>query len=88
MTQNDLGNKSADTNYRDIREHRRELRRELRGLRDYYPGHGLFAGLLLVIIGGLFLADNIIGFSIGQWWPLILVLVGVAVLVRALVYRD
>jgi len=84
MTQNEMDNKAGVRNYQDIREQRRELR----GLGHCYPGHGLFAGVLLVIIGGLFLAGNIIGFSIGQWWPLIVVLVGVAILVRALSYRN
>jgi hypothetical protein len=43
--------------------------------------------IILIVLGALFLLSNLgmlprIGPLIGQWWPLILIVVGVSMLVR------
>jgi hypothetical protein len=93
MSQNEMENKSAqgsnrESNYGDYRERRRELKRELRELRHGHHCHGLFGGILLILIGGLFLAGNLFSISFGQWWPVILILVGIAVLSRGFCWWD
>ncbi|GEM_PF-6449259 len=78
---------SKDMSWRERKERRRELRREMREL-GYGHRHGLFAGIVLIVIGGLFLAANLLSFPISQWWPLILVVVGIAVLSRVFYTWD
>jgi phage shock protein C len=48
-------------------------------------GHGsIVGGLVLLVIGFLFLAENFLpDFHFGDWWPLILVAIGVGMLYRA-----
>jgi len=44
-----------------------------------------FWGLILIVIGALFLLNNL-GYSIGgigKWWPIILVLVGIRLIFRS-----
>jgi phage shock protein C len=42
------------------------------------------AGVILIIIGGLFLADNFLPhFHFGDFWPIILILLGLAILSRS-----
>jgi len=72
----------------DRRERRRELKRELRELRHGRPGRGLLGGILLILTGCLFLAGNFFNINFGQWWPLILIAIGIAVLSRAFYSRD
>ena len=44
----------------------------------------VFIGVLLVILGGLFLLDNLIPrFDLGDYWPLILIGVGVAIIIKS-----
>ncbi len=44
---------------------------------------GIVGGLVLVVLGLVFLADNLIpGFSFSDYWPLILVAIGVGLLWR------
>lgn len=90
MSDNELEGKTAQKSNSDSqgssgdrRERRRELKRELRELRHGHPGRGLFGGILLILIGCLFLAGNVFNINFGQWWPLILIAIGVAVLSRA-----
>ncbi len=49
------------------------------------PSRGsVVGGLVLVFLGGLFLADNFFpGFDIFDYWPLILVAIGAGILYRA-----
>ena len=49
-------------------------------------GHGsIVGGLVLLVIGFLFLAENFLPeFHFGDWWPLILVAIGVGMLYRAI----
>ena len=40
-------------------------------------------GLILILVGLLLLLDNLIpGFEFGDWWPLILILIGVSIFMR------
>jgi phage shock protein C len=52
---------------------------------DHRHGHGsIVGGLVLLVIGFLFLAENFLpDFHFGDWWPLILVAIGVGLLYRA-----
>jgi len=75
-------NSNSGTSYLDRRERRRELKRELRELHGYHH-HGLVGGLILVLVGCIFLAGNFFNVNIAQWWPLIPIAVGVALLSRA-----
>jgi hypothetical protein len=82
-TAQNSGSSSGGSSYWDRKERRRELKRELRELRHGHPGHGMFAGILLLLLGCLFLAGNFLYFNIAQWWPVILVIVGISILVRS-----
>ena len=42
---------------------------------------GLWFGLILILLGGMFLVENLFHFNIGQFWPLILIVIGLAMLV-------
>jgi hypothetical protein len=95
MSQNEMENKATQNNssgsqgsYWDRKERRRELKRELRELRHGHPGHGIFAGVLLLLLGCLFLAGNFLFINVGQWWPIVLVIVGVSILVRSFYWWD
>jgi hypothetical protein len=44
---------------------------------------GLMGGLILIALGILFLADNLLpGFSFGEYWPVLLIVIGVGLLLR------
>jgi hypothetical protein len=44
---------------------------------------GHWAGIILVLLGGFFLLDNLLPwFDLGRLWPLVLIVIGVALLVR------
>jgi hypothetical protein len=44
---------------------------------------GLMGGLILIALGLLFLADNLLpGFSFGEYWPVLLIVIGVGLLLR------
>ena len=74
---------NTGSDYWDRRERRRELKRELRALNGHHRHHGIFVGLLLVLIGCIFLAGNFLNINIGLWWPLFPIAVGIAFLARA-----
>ena len=42
---------------------------------------GLWFGLILILLGGLFLAENLFHFNLGQFWPVILIFIGLLMLV-------
>ena len=54
-------------------------------MHEHRHGHGnIVGGLVLLVIGFLFLAENFLpDFHFGDWWPLILVAIGVGLLYRA-----
>lgn len=45
---------------------------------------GRWLGLILVLLGGLFLVQNLFHFNLGQFWPVILIFIGILMLVPAL----
>ena len=64
VNNNESGNASTTQNpdvHQDWREVRREWRRERREARHRYPFHGLFLGLILVLLGTLFLFNQVGG---------------------------
>ncbi len=45
---------------------------------------GLMGGVVLIVLGLLFLADNLIpGFHFGDYWPVVLIVIGVGLLWRS-----
>ncbi len=52
--------------------------------------HGsLTGGVILIVLGCLFLAEHIIpGFSFGDYWPLLLIAIGVLLLWRSRTERN
>jgi phage shock protein C len=73
---------TAWTSPMDTRAARRAARRERRAQRD--PMIGLFFGAILVLIGLYFLARQYVpALEIDRFWPLIVIVVGVLLVVRA-----
>jgi hypothetical protein len=79
--------------YKDWREQRWEWRRQRREARHNYPFHGIFPGLLLILLGGLFLSVQQGWISGSVWWQYLLIGMGVISIVdgifqyRAPAYR-
>ena len=84
MTDNNSENKSqAGTNpgvegptYHDWREQRWEWRRKRMEARHNYPLRGLFPGLALILVGALFLANQMSWISSDTWWKWLLIGLG------------
>jgi phage shock protein PspC (stress-responsive transcriptional regulator) len=58
------------------------------GYRHHGHNGGVTGGLILIVIGGLFLADNYLPhFSFSDTWPLILVAIGIGLIMNS-VRRD
>jgi hypothetical protein len=83
MMNDDAGNTSAAENQtvhepdgRDWREQRREIRRECREDRHRHPFQGLFVGLVLVLLGTLFLAHQQDWISGENWWEYLVIGLG------------
>jgi phage shock protein PspC (stress-responsive transcriptional regulator) len=53
---------------------------------EHRHGHGsIVGGLVLLVIGFLFLAENFLpDFHFGDWWPLVLVAIGAGMLYKAI----
>jgi uncharacterized ion transporter superfamily protein YfcC len=67
--------------YHDWKEERRRWRQERREARRHYPWRGIFPGLLLILIGGLFLAVQQSWIPQNTWWEYLLIgLGGIAVI--------
>jgi phage shock protein C len=43
--------------------------------------NGVLFGVVLIVLGGLFLLQNLLHISFGQFWPVILIVIGLAMLV-------
>ena len=72
----------------DWREQRWEWRRKMREARHERPFHGLFFGLVLILLGGLFLANQQSWISGNAWWQWLLIGLGVISIINGLVqYR-
>ena len=93
MVDNNSENKSqAGTNpgvegptYHDWREQRWEWRRKMREARHNYPLRGLFPGLALILVGALFLANQMSWISSDTWWKWLLIGLGAIMMVSWLV---
>jgi LiaI-LiaF-like transmembrane region len=56
-------------------------------VRTQRSGDGAVGGLVLIMLGLLFLGDRLIpGFHFGDYWPLILVAIGIGILWKG--YRE
>lgn len=74
--------------YQDWREQRREWREKMREARHNRPFRGLFGGLVLILLGGLFLANQQGWISGNAWWQWLLIGLGVISIINGLVqYR-
>jgi len=75
-------NSSGETNH-----HWRENRKNARGQRSGSGGFaGLLIGLIIIVIGSSFLLSEIYNVSI-PWWPLVIIIVGIWLLIRAIIWR-
>ena len=71
--------------YQDWREQRWEWRRKMREARRNRPSHCLFGGLVLILLGGLFLANQQGWVSGNAWWQWLLIGLGVIFIINGLV---
>ena len=71
--------------YQDWREQRLEWRQKMREARHSRPFHGLFPGLVLVLLGGLFLAGQQNWISGDAWWQWLLIGLGAISIISGLV---
>lgn len=93
MADNNSANKSQTSSNpdgeghtcQDWREQRWEWRRKRREARRSRPFHGLFGGLILILLGGLFLANQQNWISGNTWWQYLLIGLGVISIVTGLV---
>ena len=73
-------------NAQDLADRARELGKGFeRGVGDAAQpaarSSGLWFGVILILLGGLFLVENLFHFNLGQFWPVILIFIGVLMLV-------
>lgn len=79
-------NPAADgPTYQDWREQRWQWRKKMREERRSRPFHNLFGGLVLILLGGLFLFNQQGWITGGAWWQWLLVGLGVISIVTGLV---
>ena len=53
-------------------------------IKDVRNNKKVFGGTLLIFLGILFLLDNLFpSFDLGQYWPLILIIVGIGIILKA-----
>jgi hypothetical protein len=69
----------------DWREQRWEWRNKMRESRRNRPFHGLFGGLALILIGVLFLANQLSWISGDTWWKWLLIGLGAIMMTSWLV---
>jgi hypothetical protein len=69
------------------REQRRAWREERRAAHHCYPYRGLFLGLTLVLLGGLFLVNQAGWITGGTWWQTLLIGLGVISIIDGLVFN-
>ena len=93
MTDSNTGNNaqsspnppSGGPTYQDWREQRWEWRQKMREARHSRPFHGLFPGLVLVLLGGLFLAGQQNWITGNTWWQWLLIGLGAISIISGLV---
>jgi hypothetical protein len=93
MENNVQGNESTSQNpagkgstCRDWREERREWRREMREARYRFPYRGLFWGLILVLLGVLFLLNQTGAVTGDTWWQSLLIGLGVITIINGITH--
>ncbi len=76
-------------NAQDLADRAKEFGRGFeRGIND--PAHpsarnsGMWFGVILVLLGIVFLVENLFHFNLGQFWPVILILIGVVMLLSVM----
>jgi hypothetical protein len=74
--------------YQDWREQRWEWRRQKREARRRYPYHGLFPGMVLILIGGLFLSVQQGWISGSTWWQYGLIGLGIISLINGIFHYS
>jgi hypothetical protein len=93
MENNVTGNAAANQNpesrgptCRDWREERREWRWKMKEARHRFPFHGLFWGLVLVLLGVLFLLNQSGAITGDTWWQSLLIGLGAISIINGLVH--
>jgi len=71
--------------YQDWREQRWQMRRKAREARRSRPLHGFFGGLVLILLGVLFLANQQNWVSGSAWWQWLLIGLGAISIISGLV---
>ncbi len=77
---------SSSSEDKDWREQRREWREQRREARRRDPFRGLFWGLLLILIGLLFLANQQGWIAGDTWWQYLLIGLGAIFIINGLVH--
>jgi hypothetical protein len=93
MQNNESGNSTSNNQNRenrdyapeDWREARREWRRERREARCRSPFHGLFPGLVLILIGALFLGNMQGWIGWENWWEYFVIGLGSIFIITGLI---
>ena len=75
----------AEPTWQDWREQRAEWRAKRREAMRKYPLRGLFPGLLLIFLGGMFLANQQGWISGDSWWQWLLMGIGAILLFGGLI---
>ena len=86
---NDSNNNNSNPqgqDYRDWREQKREWRQQRREERHRDPLRGLFWGLMLILIGIIFFANQQGWISGDRWWQFLLIGLGVIFIINGLVH--
>ena len=90
MMNNESGNAqnpgAQEDAHKDWRDERREWRRARREARHEFPFHGLFPGLILVLLGTIFLLNQVGWISGDTWWQSLLIGLGVIWIVNGLTH--
>lgn len=72
---------AADQHWRHTHHHERDYRRGGGGIA------ALIIGIIVIVIGTSFLISEVYGVSI-PWWPIVVIIVGVWLLLRAVIWRQ
>ena len=84
-TQTGTNSGGTGPTYQDWREQRWEWRQKMREARHSRPFHGLFPGLVLVLLGALFLAGQQNWITGNAWWQWLLIGLGAISIISGLV---
>jgi hypothetical protein len=65
---------AAEQDWRDMRRSEREARREERHARRGSSGTAWIGGVVLIVLGIIFLLQNVRGFYLNNWWALFILI--------------